>query len=260
MTFYERLQALQFGWRDAFDIVIVAFLIYNILMLIRGTRAMQMAIGLSMIASAYFVARAFDLLALEALSRQILFYLPFAIIVLFQHEIRRGLASFGKNPLIAFFTPRMEDTHLDEIVRAATELAKRKVGALIAIERMQSLRAYTEGAKPLDAVVSADLLQNVFAPNTPLHDGAAIIQGDRIGFAGAFLPLSSTSDIPPEYGTRHRAALGLSEETDAMVVVISEENGAIAVALDGTLHENLDTRRLESLIRENVVPNGKDER
>jgi diadenylate cyclase len=258
MTLYERLAALQFGWRDALDILIVAFLIYNILMLIRGTRAMQMAIGLSVIASAYFIARAFDLLALEALSQQILFYLPFAIIVLFQHEIRRALASFGKNPLIALFAPRTEDSHIDEIAEAAVNLAKHRVGALIAIERTQSLRAFAETGKKLDAMVSADLLVNIFTPNAPLHDGAAIIQGDRIFAAGVFLPLSSSAEIPALYGTRHRAALGLSEETDAMVLVISEENGSIGAALEGVLHENLSEQAVRIFLTDHVVPNGKE--
>jgi diadenylate cyclase len=254
MTLLERFEALQFGWRDAVDIIVVAFIIYNILMLIRGTRAMQMAIGLGIIAATWFVARGLNLLALQSLTQQILFYLPFAIIVLFQHEIRRGLASFGKNPLIAFLAPRAEETQLDEITRAATELAKSRIGALIAIERTQSLRGFAETGKRLDAVVSAELLLNIFTPNTPLHDGAAIVQGDRIFVAGAFLPLSSSSDIAPEYGTRHRAALGLSEETDALVVVISEENGAIAAALDGVLHENLTPAALQLFLNRNVAP------
>jgi diadenylate cyclase len=257
MNLYERFEALQFGWRDGIDILIVAFLIYNILMLIRGTRAMQMAIGLTVIASTYFFAQAFDLLALEALSKQILFYLPFAIIILFQHEIRRGLASFGKNPLIALLAPPSADSHVDEITEAAVTLARRRVGALIAIERTQSLRAFAETGKTIDAVVSTDLLMNIFTPNAPLHDGAVIIQGDRIFAASAFLPLTSTSELPVVYGTRHRAALGLSEESDALVLVVSEENGSISAALEGVLHENLDERALRSFIADNVVPNGK---
>ena len=258
MNLYERFEALQFGWRDAIDILIVAFLIYNILMLIRGTRAMQMAIGLTFIASTYFLAQAFDLLALEALSQQILFYLPFAIIILFQHEIRRGLASFGKNPLIALLAPPSADSHVDEITEAAVNLARRRVGALIAIERTQSLRAFAETGKTIDAMVSSDLLMNIFTPNAPLHDGAVIIQGDRILAASAFLPLSS-NDLPVDYGTRHRAALGLSEESDALVLVISEENGSIGAALEGVLHEHLSERALRSFIADNVAPNGKKE-
>jgi diadenylate cyclase len=257
MNLFERWEALQFGWRDAIDILIVAFIIYNILMLIRGTRAMQMAIGLSLIGGAYFFARAFELLALESISQQILFYLPFAIIVLFQHEIRRGLASFGKNPLIAFLAPRGVDNHLDEVVEAAVTLSRKRTGALLALERTQSLRAFAESGRKLDALVSSELLVNIFTPNAPLHDGAVILQGDRVLAAGAFLPLSATSDIPAIYGTRHRAALGLTEETDALVVVISEENGSISAALEGVLHEYLTEETLRSFLTDHLAPNGR---
>jgi len=253
MNLYERFEALQFGWRDTIDILIVAFILYNMLLLIRGTRARQMALGLVLIASAWFVARAFDLLALQALSQQILFYLPFAIIILFQHEIRRALASFGRNPLISFFARPASESYLDQILLAAGDLARRKIGALIAIERTQSLRAYTEGGKTIDAIVSTDLLLNIFIPNTPLHDGAVVVQGDRIVAAGCFLPLSSNSEISKEYGTRHRAAVGLSEETDAFVIVISEENGSVAVAMEGTLHESLSQEQLSALISDRVA-------
>ena len=253
MSFYERLEGLHFGWRDTIDILIVAFVLYNMLLLIRGTRARQMAVGLVLIASAYFVARAFDLLALEALSQQILFYLPFAIVVLFQHEIRRALASFGRNPLISFLARPVKENQLDHIVMAAAELARRKIGALMAIERTQSLRAYTEGGKLVDALVSSDLLLNIFIPNTPLHDGAVIVQRDRIAAAGCFLPLSSNSDISKDFGTRHRAAVGLSEETDAFVIVISEENGSMAVAMEGALHENLSAEQLSELMNTHVA-------
>lgn len=259
MKMIESLQSLEFGWRDAVDILIVAFIIYNILVLIKGTRAMQMAIGLMALGAAYFMARALDLLALEALSREILFYLPFVIIVLFQHEIRRALTSFGKSPFATFFGAKIEETNFAEIIEAATELARKKIGALMVLERTQSLRVYGESGKLMDALVSADLLLNIFTPNTPLHDGAVIIRGDRIAAAGSFLPLSSNTEISKEYGTRHRAALGLSEETDALVVVISEENGSIAVALEGILYENLDPEALQDFMLVYVTP-GKKER
>ncbi len=257
MTAFERLQALQFGWRDAIDILLVAFILYNILVLIRGTRAMQMAIGLLFIASTYFVASAFDLLALQSLAQQILFYLPFAIIVLFQHEIRRALASFGQNPLISFISPPARSSHLSEIVEASVQMARRKIGALIVLERTQSLRAFVETGKTLDAIVSSELLQNIFLPNTPLHDGAVIIQGDRLAAAGTFLPLSSNANLSKEYGTRHRAAIGMSEETDACVIVISEENGSIAVALEGVLHVNMDAAGLERFLVSQTFSGGR---
>ena len=256
MNTFERLAALQLGWRDAVDILVVSFVLYNILVLIRGTRAMQMAIGLLFIASTYFIASAFDLLALQALSQQILFYLPFAIIVLFQHEIRRALASFGKNPLISFLSPPARSSHLSEIAEASVQLARKKIGALIVLERTQSLRAFAETGKALDAIVSSELLQNIFLPNTPLHDGAVIIQGDRVAAAGTFLPLSANADISAEYGTRHRAAVGMSEETDAVIIVISEENGSIAVAHEGVLYENMDGDALERFIGSQTLQRG----
>ncbi len=252
--FFDRLRLLQFGWRDAIDIVIVALILYNILVLIRGTRAMQMSIGLLILIAANFVASTLNLVALETLSREILFYLPFAIIVLFQHEIRRALASFGRNPLVAFLSERPDAFEGDAVVKAAGRLAADRIGALIVVERTQSLRMYTDSSKKLDAIVSYEILVTIFTHNTPLHDGAVVIQGNRIGAAGVFLPLSANVDISKQYGTRHRAALGLSEETDAFVVVVSEENGTIGVALDGVLYENLDPDTLSEMLRIHVAP------
>lgn len=249
MSWYERLLSLQFSWRDALDIAIVAFVIYNILALIRGTRAMQVSIGLVVLGSSFFVARAFDLPALEAISRQILFYLPFAVIVLFQAEIRRALARMASNPLLSLFATGSSDVPFDAIATAAGVLSSQRIGALIAIERGQSLRMYAESAKPVDALATADLLISIFIPGGPMHDGAAIIRGNRIVAAGAFLPLTTSADSKLAHGTRHRAAIGLSEDSDALVVVISEENGSIAAAKEGTLHENLDRERLLALMK-----------
>ncbi len=252
MNWYERLLSLHFTWRDAVDVIVVAFIIYNILALIRGTRAMQISIGLVVLASTFFVARAFDLPALEAISREILFYLPFAIIVLFQHEIRRALARMGTNPLLAFFTRGVSATTFEPVTDAVEVLAGKRIGALIAMERTQSLRMYAEAAKPIDALVTAELLVSIFTPGGPLHDGAVIVHDNRVLAAGAFLPLTSSADPQLAHGTRHRAALGLSEESDALIVVISEENGSIAAASEGTLYENLDRGRLLRLMNERL--------
>jgi len=248
VNWYDRLLSLQFTWRDAVDVIVVAFILYNILALIRGTRAMQVSIGLAVLASTFFVARAFDLPALEAISREILFYLPFAIIVLFQHEIRRALARMGSNPLLAFFTRGGSGTHFEPVVRAVEILSEKRFGALLAIERTQSLRMYAEAAKPIDASISTELLISIFTPPGPLHDGAVIIRGNRVIAAGAFLPLTASPDPRLAHGTRHRAALGLSEDSDAMVIVVSEENGSIAIASEGSLRENLDTQTLTRLL------------
>jgi diadenylate cyclase len=246
MNWYERILSLQFTWRDGVDIIVVAIIIYNVLALIRGTRAMQISIGLFLLVASFFVARAFNLPALEAISRETFFYLPFAIIVLFQHEIRRALARMGGSPLLAIFRPAGAQVTLGAIAQAADVLSAKKIGALMAIERTQSLRSYAEPAKQLDAQLSSDLLVTIFTPGGPMHDGAAIIKGDRIVAAGAFLPLTASEDLKLAHGTRHRAALGLTEESDAVVVIISEENGSMAVAGEGALQENLDR---ESLLR-----------
>lgn len=248
MNVFDRLLSLNFTWRDAADIAIVTVIIYSIFALIRGTRAMQISIGLVILGSTFFVARAFDLPALEAISGRILFYLPFAVIVLFQQEIRRALARMVGNPL-ALFSRRSEGTiPVDAIVNACDVLAAKNVGALMAIEGGQTLRMYEDGAKPVDAILTAELLVSIFTPGGPLHDGAALLRGNRIAAANAFLPLTSTPDPKLAHGTRHRAAIGLSEESDATVIVISEENGSIAIAADGVLRENLDRAQLRALL------------
>src|SRR5258708_32016502 len=217
MNWYERIVSLQFTWRDAVDIIVVAIVIYNILALIRGTGRMQVPIGLFVLVASFFVARAFNLPALEAISRQTFFYLPFAIIVLFQHEIRRALARMGGNPLLGFFHHRGSQVTLGAIAQASEVLAAKKIGALMAIERTHSLRSYAEPAKQLDAPLSSDLLVTIFTPGGPMHDGAAIIKGDRIIAAGAFLPLTSSEPLQLAHATRPRAALGLTAERDAVV-------------------------------------------
>ena len=250
MNVFDRLFSLNLTWRDAVDIVIVAFIIYSIFALIRGTRAMQISIGLILLGSTFFVARAFDLAALEAISRQILFYIPFAVIVLFQQEIRRALARMVSDPLALFVKRPVGLVPLDPILHACDFMASRKMGALIAIEGRQTLRMYEDGAKPIDAAITNELLVAIFTPGGPLHDGAVIVRGNRIAAANAFLPLTTTPDPTLAHGTRHRAAIGLSEESDAVVIVISEENGSMAVAADGVLREHLDRTELRGILQE----------
>lgn len=250
MNVFDRLLSLNFTWRDAVDIFIVALIIYSIFALIRGTRAMQISIGLILLGSTFFVARAFELSALEAISRQILFYIPFAVIVLFQQEIRRALARMVGDPLALFFRRPVGEVPIDPILHACEFMSAKQMGALIAIEGRQTLRIYEEGAKPVDSVVTNELLVAIFTPGGPLHDGAVIVRGNRIVVANAFLPLTTTPDPTLAHGTRHRAAIGLSEESDAVVIVISEENGSIAVAADGTLREHLDRTELRGILQE----------
>jgi len=248
-SWFDRLLSLQFTWRDLADVLIVAVIIYSVLTLIRGTRAMQITIGLMLLGSSFFVARAFDLPALEAISRETLFYLPFAVIVLFQHEIRRGLARVGGNPIMAWLRHRRDDLDVSAIVNACEILSSKRIGALIVVEGAQTLRLYEEGAKVLDAALSTELLVSIFVPGGPLHDGAVIVRSNRIAAAGAFLPLTSAPAPELAHGTRHRAAIGTTEESDATVIVVSEENGSIGLAREGKLLEHLDRETLTRALR-----------
>jgi diadenylate cyclase len=235
-------------WRDAVDILAVSFVIYYLLLLIRGTRAVQMLLGLVFLGAVYYLAVLFELPTLQRILENLLIVLPFAVIVLFQQEIRRALANFGRNPLWGLGKQQKAVASFSEIVLAATTLSGRHTGALIVIERLQGLRTYIENGISLDAAVSYDLLINIFQPDTPLHDGAVIIQDDRIAAASCFLPLTPNPELSKEFGTRHRAALGLTEETDAVAVVVSEETGIISVAFDGRLERELDSHGLRNAL------------
>ena len=251
MSWREVLELLT--WRDLVDVLVVALLFYNLLLLIRGTRAVQMLLGLLFVVGVYYLARLADLPTLQTLVQSFLIFLPFAAIVLFQHEIRRALANLGRGPLVGRGSRQQTESTFHEIVLAANSMAARKVGALIVIERTEGLRTYVEAGIALDAVVSYDLLINVFTPDTPLHDGAVIVQSKRIAAAACFLPLTANPDIAKELGTRHRAAVGISEETDAVAVVVSEETGMLALAFGGELVRDLDERRLHELLVRHLV-------
>jgi len=236
------------NWRDAVDILAVAIIIYNLLLLIRGTRAVQMLLGLFFLVLVYYGALLAELPTLQRILENLLIVLPFAIIVLFQQEIRRALVRFGRNPLWGLAKQQNVVASFSEVVLAATTLSSRRTGALIVIERLHGLRNYVENGIALDAVVSYDLLINIFQPDTPLHDGAVIIQDDRIAAAACFLPLTPNPELSKEFGTRHRAALGLTEETDAVAVVVSEETGTISVAFDGEMIRDLESQGLRNAL------------
>jgi diadenylate cyclase len=240
-------------WRDAIDILAVAFVIYNLLILVRGTRAVQMLLGIVFVGIVYYLARLADLPTLQWLLESLLIVLPFAIIVLFQQELRRALANFGRNPLWGFGKQQQVESTFGEIVLAATTLSSRRIGGLIVIERLEGLRNFVENGIVLDALLSFDLLINVFTPDTPLHDGAVIVQDERIAAAACFLPLTPNPELSKEFGTRHRAALGITEETDAVAVVISEETGAISVAFDGELIRDLDGKSLRNTLYKYLI-------
>ncbi len=241
------------SWRDVLDVALVAVVIYNLLLLIRGTRAVQMLLGLLFIGAAYYLAGAANLLTLQQLLGSFLFVLPFAIIVLFQQEIRRALASFGRNPLWGLGTHQKTEATIHETVLAAAAMAERRTGALIVIQRLEGLRNFIENGIIIDALVSYDLLINIFNPETPLHDGAVIIQEDRIAAAACFLPLTLKPELSKEFGTRHRAALGISEEVDALAVVVSEETGIISLAIDGRMIRDLDGKSLRNTLYQYLI-------
>jgi uncharacterized protein (TIGR00159 family) len=240
-------------WRDLADILLVAVVIYNLLLLIRGTRAVQILIGILFVGSSYYLARMAGLNTLETLLEKFLIVLPFAILVLFQHEIRRALANFGRNPFWRRAGTGDEAAAFQDVVLATTTLAARRVGALIVFERLDGLRDFVENGVRLNADVSFDLLISIFTPGTPLHDGAAIIREGRLAAAACFLPLTQNPELSKEFGTRHRAALGISEETDSVAVVVSEETGVISVAYDGRMTSDLDAKTLRNTLYKLLV-------
>jgi diadenylate cyclase len=238
------------SWWDLVDIILVAVLIYELLLLIRGTRAVQMALSAGFLIGLFFISRWFDLETVNWVIRNLATYVGFAIIVLFQADIRRALAHFGRAQFFQYFERAAStDEAIEDLVVAATSLAAKRVGAIIAIERQIGLRNYIEGGIPLDATVTYDLLATIFQPGSPLHDGAAILQGDRIAAAACFLPLSINPRVSRELGTRHRAAIGLTEENDAVAIVVSEETGAISLALAGALERGLTPDRLRQRLK-----------
>jgi diadenylate cyclase len=243
----ELLQWPSIAWWDALDIAFVSFLIYQLLLLIRGTRAVQMAMSGGFLVGLFFVSRWLELETVNWVIRNLASYVVFAIIVLFQSDIRRALAHFGRAPFFRYFErTQSTDETIEELVVTATSLASWRIGAIIVIERQIGLRNYIEGGIPVDGLVTYDLMASIFQPGSPLHDGAAIIQGDRVAAAACFLPLSVNPRLNRELGTRHRAALGLTEENDAVAIVISEETGHISLVLAGDLERGISSEALRS--------------
>jgi diadenylate cyclase len=239
-----------FRLNDAIDILVVAAVLYRVFVMFKETRAVQMFLGLGGLMVGSFVARRFDLLSTSWLLDNFWSFWVLALIVLFQPELRRALTRLGEHRLLQSGA-REHRTHLiDDVIKAADALASKRIGALLVLERSTGLRNYAELGVPLDALVSADLLVSLFLPYSPLHDGAVFIRGDRIAAAGCFLPLSRNTQLGRAMGTRHRAALGLSEETDAVVLVVSEESGRISLAVAGHMETPLDRESLRRRLAE----------
>jgi diadenylate cyclase len=244
-------QFASFSIRDLIDIALVTFIIYRLLILMKGTRGVQMTFGIVMLLLFYWATRFYHLAAVDWLLTNILTYIFFAIIVLFQSEIRRALTGLG---IISIWGHNRHQTNngLDEIVQACTRLASQKIGALIILEREIGLRNYVESGIALDALITYDLLVTIFNPSTQLHDGAVIVHKKRILAAGCFLPLTLDPHLSKELGTRHRAAIGITEETDAIAVIVSEETGTISLAVGGKIIRNYTGSSLRAALQNAV--------
>jgi len=231
------------------DVLVVTILFYWLFRLVRGTRAVQVLKGLLVLLITAFIAQRVGLTTFNFLVRGLWQVLILAFVILFAPEIRRALAEVGQRRFFRGFLKEAEPGYLDEIIEAIDILSKKKKGALIALERETGLKTYIETGIKLDSDVSRELLSTIFLPTTPLHDGAVIIQGNRVAAAGCLLPFTRNPDISKRMGMRHKAALGLSEETDAVVVVVSEETGRISLAVGGRLTRDLDGTTLAKTVK-----------
>ncbi len=242
------------GWWDLVDILVVWILVYEVLKLIRGTRAVQMALGGCVIVALFYGSRWGRLETVNWLIRNMVGYIVFAVIVLFQSDIRRALAHLGRAPFFRYFAkPESAEESIEELVVAASMLSAQRIGAIIAIERQIGLRNYIEGGIPIDGTLTYDLLLSIFQPVSPLHDGAVIVRDDRVAAAACFLPLTVNPKLSKGLGSRHRAAIGLTEENDAVAIVVSEESGSVSVVADGQIERGLDPDALRARLRTLVL-------
>lgn len=242
-TWWEYLANLR--WTDAVDIVLLWFLVYQALLLLRGTRAFQSLVGLLAVLVLYVLSARLELYAIHWMLQEFFVYIVLAVIILFQSDIKRALANTGGR-LFPSFAARTDQGVLEEVGRAAFQMASRRIGALVALEREASLADYAESGQRLDARVTSDLLLSVFHPTSPLHDGAVVVSGGRLLAAKVFLPLTQSRDVSRFFGTRHRAAIGLTEETDAVVVIVSEERGTVGVVVAGEVLPVADINELRA--------------
>lgn len=240
---------------DLVDIAAVSVILYWILLLIKGTRAIQMLFGLIVLGGGYILAQGVKLNTLEWILENFLGSIVIVIVVLFQDEIRRALALVGRNPLTGM-NPGEQKYIIDELVKTASMLSSKRIGALVAVERSTGLKNYIEKGAPVDSILNQDLLLSIFMPFSPIHDGAVIISGGRIAAARCLLPLTSNTRLEKILGTRHRAALGLTEETDAVVIIVSEETGRISAACEGKLYSRLETEELRRILARLITGKG----
>lgn len=247
MAFLQQLPQI-LRWQDVLDILLVSFILYRLFLILKGTRAFQMLMGLATLLLAFVISRAIGLYTVDWLIQSFWSYLVLALIILFQPEIRRALAQMGAIPLAQRVTQAEELRSVEEIVRACVSLANKRIGAILVLERQTELKDLVEMGVMLDARISRELLLSIFIPTSPIHDGAVILKGDRIVAAGCFLPLSLSANISKALGTRHRAALGITEETDAAAIVVSEETGAVSICSGGRMVRELDAASLRRIL------------
>jgi uncharacterized protein (TIGR00159 family) len=239
-----------FRWQDVVDMLIIAFVVYQLVLLIRGTRAVQMITGLLVLAAVYQGAQYFELYTVNWVIDAIGNVLLIVVVVVFQHDIRRMLTQVGTGPLFSGIQRLAQGQAIEEITRAAVLLAGRRIGALLVLHREVGLNEYIEGGTRLDAEVTKELIISIFLPASPLHDGALVVQHGRVVAAGCLLPLTTNPNVSKTLGTRHRAAIGLTEETDAVVVVVSEEEGTISLVREGRITRDLDAGILRSTLQQ----------
>jgi len=255
----DGLQFFQdFRWLlDLLDILLVTFIIYRIFLLIKGTRAVQMLLGLAVILIVYVASQVGELYTLHWILDNFLASIILVIIVIFQNDIRRALIHVGRNPFFADLSFREESVLIEELTKASISLAGKRQGALIVVERETGINDFLDVGIDLDAQVSSDLIQSIFLPDSPIHDGALIIQDGRLKRAGCFLPLSQEVSISKKLGTRHRAAIGLTELVDAVAIVVSEETGKVSIVVGGRLTRDLDSTTLQRVLKRLLEPRVK---
>jgi len=242
---------------DLLDIALVTFVIYRIILLIKGTRAVQMLLGLAVILGVYVASQIGGLNTIHWLLDNFLSSIILVIVVLFQNDIRRALIHVGRNPFFADLSFQEETQAMEELVKACVNLANKRIGALIAIERETGLKDFLEVGVDIDSKVNSDLITSIFLPYSPIHDGALVIQQGRIKQAGCFLPLTQNPDVSKNLGTRHRAAIGLTELVDAVAIVVSEETGKISVVIGGRITRDLDSTSLRRGLKRLLEPRTK---
>ena len=244
---------LGFRWQDAVDILLLAVVIYSGINLIRGTRAVPMLIGLGVLYGVYFASGRLEIYTINVLLQNLLGWSLILVFIVFQNDIRRALTQVGTGPLFSSADRIAQSQAVEELVKGVTAMASRRVGALIVLQNEVGLNEYIEVGTRLDAQVSKELVASIFIPGSPIHDGALIIQQGRITAAGCFLPLTTNPTVSKTLGTRHRAAIGLTEETDALAIVVSEEDGMVSLVREGKITRDVDAGTLRTTLQRLLV-------